>query len=320
MIGRRSFLKKIGSASGAFVGLSAAASQARSIPIIDTHIHLFDPTREGGVPWPEKTDAIYKPSLPPRFASLATGLGVVGAIAIEASPLRSDNDWLLQVAAGSPLIVGVVGDLQPEGSDFAASLDKLHRNPLFLGIRCGNLWDRDLTVDITKAGFLDGLKRLSDAGLVLESANPNPRLIHTLAELTARLPHLRIVIDHLPHAAPPEQPADRSAYMADLSALGASSTVFVKFSEIVSPQAAGDPGNIHHYQSRLDELWEIFGENKVMFGSDWPNSDHLLPYGETFSVFRQFITGKSTQAQEKVYWRNSRKAYRWKRRSDQQPV
>ena len=71
-------------------------------PIIDAHIHLFDPTRPGGVPWPEKDDAVlYKPSTPERYVAISAKFGVVGAIAIEASPLASDNQWLLNVAATS---------------------------------------------------------------------------------------------------------------------------------------------------------------------------------------------------------------------------
>ena len=60
------------------------------IPIIDAHIHLFDPLRPGGVPWPEKTDTvIYKPALPDRYVQETAALGIVGAIAIEASPLAT---------------------------------------------------------------------------------------------------------------------------------------------------------------------------------------------------------------------------------------
>ena len=44
------------------------------IPIIDAHIHLFDPSRPGGIPWPEKDDkALYRPALPDRYEALARG-------------------------------------------------------------------------------------------------------------------------------------------------------------------------------------------------------------------------------------------------------
>ena len=86
---------------GASVAGSLATTQLAQalppvIPIIDTHIHMFDTRRPGGVPWPATTDtALYKPALPERYASIAGPLGVVGAIVVEASPLVSDNDWVL---------------------------------------------------------------------------------------------------------------------------------------------------------------------------------------------------------------------------------
>jgi L-fuconolactonase len=51
------------------------------MPMIDTHIHLFDPTRPQGVPWPEKSDAVlYKPALPDRYRRVTKGLGIVVTI------------------------------------------------------------------------------------------------------------------------------------------------------------------------------------------------------------------------------------------------
>ena len=69
------------------------------VPIIDTHIHLFDPRRPKGIPWPPKDDVIrYKPALPERFVALTSKLGIVGAIEVECSPLIEDNQWVLDVA------------------------------------------------------------------------------------------------------------------------------------------------------------------------------------------------------------------------------
>ncbi|MDA1236901.1 MAG: amidohydrolase, partial [Acidobacteria bacterium] len=47
-----------------------------AIPIIDTHIHLFDPSRPEGVPWPPSDDPVkYKTALPPRYRELTESLG-----------------------------------------------------------------------------------------------------------------------------------------------------------------------------------------------------------------------------------------------------
>lgn len=73
-------------------GHRAPLTQHKAVPIIDCHIHLFDTWRPGGVPWPETTDtAIYKPLLPRGYARTARPVGVVSAIAIQASPLEGAN-------------------------------------------------------------------------------------------------------------------------------------------------------------------------------------------------------------------------------------
>lgn len=314
---------------GLFTAGSALAARAlpasHPIPIVDAHIHLFDPTRPGGVPWPEKTDtALYKPALPERYRALSAPFGVVAAIAIEASPLASDNDWLLDVARRHPLIVGVIGDLVPGSPSYLHDLDRLHADPLFLGFRYGNLWNRDLALDdldhdLDKPGFTDGLKALAQAGLVFESANPDPTLIRALVAISERVPDLRIIVDHLPHAPIPTDPAQRREYDANLHRLAQNPRVYVKLSEIPVVENGKLQTDIGFYRASLDALWNLFGEDRVIFGSDWPNSDHVAPYAETMAIVRGYIAQKGMAAREKYYWKNSIAAYRWRSRRPDQP-
>jgi L-fuconolactonase len=290
-------------------------------PIIDAHIHLFDPTRPGGVPWPEKSDtALYKPATPARYQALSAPFGVVGAIAIEASPLASDNDWLLKVAENHPFIVGIIGNLVPGSPSYTSDLDRLHANPLFLGFRYGNLWDRDLTTDLSKPGFLDGLKALAQASLVFESANPNPALIAAILKVAERVPNLRIVIDHLPHSPIPTDKIARAEYDSHLRELAHRPGVFIKISEIPVVENGKLITDPHYYKAPLDVLWETFGEDRVLFGSDWPNSDHVAPYDQTMAIVQKYISSKTPTAAEKYYWKNSRAAYHWRSRSPGQPT
>ena len=318
---RRDLLKLTACSAGALaVGRRLfAETDPHAHPVIDTHIHLFDTSRPGGVPWPEKTDtALYKPALPPRYHALSAPFGVVGAIAIEASPLNSDNDWLLHVVERNTIMVGMVGDLIPGTPTYLADLDRLRANPLFLGIRYGNLWNRDLTADLDKPGFIEGLKALAHAGLVLDSANPDARLIHAIVEVTDRVPDLRIVIDHLPNAVIPTDATGRAEYWTDLHRLGHHPNVFIKLSEIPVVRDGKLITDPDYYRGRLDELWTIFGEDRILFGSDWPNSDHVAPIAETFSIVRRYIAGKPPEAAAKYFWKNSIAAYRWKPRTADQ--
>jgi L-fuconolactonase len=289
-------------------------------PIVDSHIHLFDPTRPGGVPWPEKDDtALYKPALPDRYEALSAQFGIVGCIAVEASPLASDNDWLLGVAREHPVVLGVIGDLVPGTLTYLTELDRLHQNPLFLGVRYGNLWHRDLATDQTKPGFIAGLKGLSQAGLILESANPDPSLIRALLQTADSVGDLRIVVDHLPNASLPSQGADLEEYDKNLHALAQHPTVFVKLSEIPVVRDGKLIEEPAFYRDRVDTLWNLFGEDRVIFGSDWPNSDHIASFADTFGIVRQYMSQKPREAQEKYFWRNSARIYRWKPRRPNQP-
>jgi L-fuconolactonase len=300
-----------------FVRLAAALlpfdgdAELSSIPIIDTHIHLFDPTRPQGVPWPPKDDPVlYKPALPARFRSIAEPLGVVGAIEIEASPWLEDNQWVLDIAAKSSIIVGTVGDLEPGKPDFRKQLDRFHKNQLFRGIRYGNLWDRDLGARLTEPAFIADLKALASTDLVLDTANPDPALIRAVVRLTDKVSNLRVVIDHLPNLQLPSDRASRDPYEHDLRLLGARPQVHVKISQVL--QCANK-------QVVLDQLWDVFGENRLLYGSDWPNSDPWGTYPQVLGIVRQYFTKRGRSAAEKFFWKNSLQAYRWVKRDPEQP-
>ena len=138
-------------------------------------------------------------------------------------------------------------------------------------------------------GFIDGLKALSQAGLVFESANPDPRLIRSLLRVADEAKDLRIVVDHLPNAPALPQTAALREYQNDLRALSQHPTVFVKLSEIPVVRDGNLVRDAAFYRDRLDVLWDLFGEGRVIFGSDWPNSDHVAPFSDTLGIVHQYM-------------------------------
>lgn len=297
-----------------FIGGAAAAALAANLPaqtplpfsVIDTHIHLFDPTRPQGVPWPTKDDTVlYRPALPSRYGTIARPFGVAGAIAVECSPLVEDNQWVLDVAAKSDLIVGMVGNLEPGKPEFRSQLETLRRNPLFLGIRYGNLWGRDLAAEIARPEFIAGLKALAAAGLVLDTANQTPELIGAALRVTDRVPELRIVIDHLPQY---------GAVDSALRELSQRPNVYVKVSEVLRRVDGRVPTDLGFYRPKLDEIFGLFGEDRLLFGSDWPNSDNWGTYAQVFGLVRAYFMGKGRGIAEKYFRKNSAAAYRWRER------
>jgi L-fuconolactonase len=296
------------------------SAEPESVPIIDTHIHLFDPRRPQGVPWPPKDDKVlYQPALPHRYRAVTKGLGVVGAIEVECSPWLEDNQWVLDVAAKDPIIVGTVGDLDPAHPEFRSHLDQFRRNPLFRGIRYGNLWGRDLGRELSRPEFISNLKLLVDADLELDTANPDAALISDVVQLTDELPNLRVVVDHLPELEIPKDAKARRALDANLRELGERPQVYVKVSEVVRPTGGEIHYDLSFYRGQLDGICDTFGEDRVLYGSDWPNSDNSAPFTRELSVVREYFMAKGRAAAEKFFWKNSVAAYRWVKRDPSQP-
>lgn len=311
---RRDFI-----AGAAALGVTAEAGVAASvndIPIIDTHFHLFDNRRPQGAPYTGSKEYKGGVSLPSMYRANFAHLGVVGAIELEASPWLEDNLWVLEQLQTDTMMVGTVGDLEPEKPDFAEFFDRFRKNPLFLGIRCGNLWGRKpLSVQVNNPAFIAGIKRVADADMVMDSANPDIALMQAIVKLNDKVPHLRIVIDHLPSFDP--KPEEQGAYDAVLKDIHGRPSVIAKLSEI---QHRGEKVHgLSGHKPRLDMLMDVFGEDRVVFGSDWPESVGAATPAEIVALARAYFATRSRAAAEKYFWRNSIRVYKWKKRAANQP-
>jgi len=216
-------------------------------------------------------------------------------------------------------MVGTVGNLEPDKPEFSEYLGRYHKNPLFRGIRYGNLWGRSLVTAVEKPEFIAGIKQLIAADLTLDTANPNPDLIQAVVRLTDRAPGLRVVLDHLPGMEPPADEAGQRAVEKNLREL-ASRNVFVKVSAVMRRVNGRVPTDLAFYKPRLDPIWDIFGEDRLVFASDWPNSaGNWVSYAAALAVVREYFMSKGRAAAEKYFWKNSLAAYKWVRRDSTQP-
>lgn len=282
-------------------------------PIIDTHIHLFDVSRPQGVPWPSKDSKIYRSALPSRYRNLVAPFGVTGAIAIECSPWLADNQWLLDTAKTDPIILGVIGDLEPGTPDFGKQLQQFAKDPLFRGIRYGNLWGRNLGEKISDPSFVADLKVLAEHKLVLDTANPNPALVNAALRLSDRVPDLTVVMDHLPGMQLPEDPKARKACESDLAVLGSRPAVVAKISGFVKVVDGRVREDLAFYKDRLDLVWNTFGPDRCFYGSDWPNSEQWATYSQVFHLADSFIASRDPGTIEKFYRSNAESVYRLKK-------
>src|SRR5215467_2364819 len=312
---RRNFL------TSATVAVSSAANvvngQTQPIPIIDTHIHLFDQTRPQGAPYTGNAGNT-EPALPQTYRKLAPA-GVVGAIEIEASPWIEDNLWVLEVEAMDPVMVGYVGNLQPEKPEFAEYLDRYHRNQLFRGIRYGNIWGYNLVTQLSNPVFISGLKLLQQADLSLDTANQTMDLLQAAVRVNDMVPDLRVIIDHLPAFVKTLNSSTMSAADPILRELAKRPQVYVKVSALLTVANDAPITDPTVYKPVLDYIFDTFGEDKLVFGSDWPNSIAATNLPAIVQIVQDYFFAKGAAIAEKYFWRNSVAAYKWVRREYAQP-
>ena len=162
--------------------------------VIDAHTHFYDPGRPQGVPWPPRDDKLlYRPVLPKDYRSLPVPHAVTGTVVVEASPRLEDNQWVLDLAATNPFIVGVVGNLPAGTKGFAAQLRRFAANKLFRGIR---LRDRKLEGTLEDPAFVADLKLLAELNLSLDLVGGLEILAYA-DRLANQMGGLRLIIDHL---------------------------------------------------------------------------------------------------------------------------
>jgi len=302
---RRAFL----AAAGAAAAAGTIQAKADSVPIIDTHFHLYDPTRPQGVPYPKTPNPA--PFLPRDFRESAIPLGIVGGIEVEASPWLEDNLWVLQAIQDEPMIVGTIGDLDPVKPDFREYLDRFHRNKLFLGIRYGNVWEtHNLVTAVSRPDFIDNMRAFAQTGLTLEVANPRLDLIDATVQLIDKVPELRVVLGHLQALALPAAPDVLKTYSDNLKKLR-ERNVYVKISGLHrsrnEPDAPFDPAV---YKPVMDFIWDIFGEDRIVYAGR--NKTAL-------EIMKSYCIARGPSASEKFFWKNSIPAFRWVRRDPKQP-
>jgi predicted TIM-barrel fold metal-dependent hydrolase len=264
-------------------------------PIIDTHVHFYDPTRSQGVPWPPKTDALlYKRVLPADFRAATKGLGVTGVVIVEASAWLEDNQWLLDVANDDPMILGIVGHIDPATLDFRSNLARFSKHRLFKGLRIGG---DAVTGALANPAYLANLAALADADLQLDVLG-GTSMFTPLLQLSDKLPKLRIVIDHLPYDSPvPAQFRGRS-------------NVYAKVSGVLRKIGNSVPYEGEAYRSMLDQVWSVFGEDRLIYASNWPVSNRMGPYAMVLKVVRDYFESKGPAAAGRFFAMNARTAYK----------
>ncbi len=314
---RRTFLKGTAAGvAGVTTGLNLfpdSLTAAENFTIIDTHTHFYDPSRPQGVPWPPKNDPVlYRTILPKTYKALPKPQPVTATVVVEASPWLEDNQWILDLAAEDKFIVGFVGNLTVGNDEFRKNLKRFAANKLFRGIRVGG--------DAVKAGlakpeFMNDLRRLSEQGLALDLLG-GTAMLPDVARLAKEIPNLRMIIDHVANIPIDGKPVNPD-WQNGMKAAGEHAHVYCKVSGLVEGTNRKDgtaPREVAFYQPVLDTIWNAFGEQRLVYGSNWPVSERFAPCATVQGIVQDYFSAKGKSALESVFSKNSLALYQWVKR------
>lgn len=308
---RRQFLQRSTLASAAFLAPGAPGAEPVAVRVVDTHTHFYDPTRAEGVPWPPKGSPLYRRVLPRDWVAVAQPVGVTHTVVVEASNRLEDNAWILDLAAHDQRIVGFVGHLLPQDPEFETHLRRFAANPIFRGLR---IPARDLETRLDQPEFRRGFRLLADLGLSLDVAGP-PALLAVVGKMAADFTTLRIIVDHVGSAGDAAKLTD--GWRKDIRALAPRANVFCKISALIEQTAQSSaeygkaPRDTAYYVPILEACWEAFGEERVIYGSNWPVSEKGGSYADQFRIVSEYFGQKPETVRQKFFVGNSRAAYRW---------
>jgi L-fucono-1,5-lactonase len=272
---------------------------------VDAHQHfwLYSPAEYD---WIDDSMAVLRCNfLPDNLKPELDSNGFQGSVAVQTRQTLEETRWLLELAQRSPWILGVVGWVDLRAPDIRSQLKVLAQNSKLVGIRHIVQSEPDDRF-MLQPEFLRGISALEEFNLAYDI------LIYTkhlpvAAEFVERFPRQRFVLDHL--AKPPIKSGNIDSWAQGISRLAAFPNVFCKLSGLVTE------ADWHHWEAQqiipfLDVVFESFGPDRLMIGSDWPVCLVAASYTKTVEVVKAYLFQKKPECQDRVFGANAQRFWR----------
>jgi L-fuconolactonase len=278
-------------------------------PVVDTHVHFIDLDRHS---YPEIAQAppIHKTHLPGDFDRLRGGVEVDKIVFLDVAVADEDQveeaKFAAELAESDPRIQAIVPAAQIElGAEVEDQLEELNQLPLVRGIRrlIQNKPDPDFCA---RPGFIEGVRRLARHGLHFEICIYHNQLGAAL-ELARQCPDVPLLLDHI------GKPCIRhdlvEPWWSQIHAMAALPHVHCKVSGVITEDdhERWTEGHIRPY---LDRIFDVFGIERVMFGSDWPVSELTHRYADWVGILDRFTSACSDDERRRFFRQNAIEFYR----------
>lgn len=233
--------------------------------IVDAHQHFWN-IETGTYSWlTPDLGVLHRTYGPDDLAPELAAAGIDATVLVQAADTYEDTASMLAIADAHDFVAGVVGWVpltRPE--EAAEALDRRH--PKFVGVR--HLIHDEPDPDwLGQETVIESLGLLAERGLTFDAVSALPRHLEHVIALAERYPSLRIVIDHL--SKPGIKAHEWEPWSSNLAAAAALPNVYAKVSGLVT-EADHENWTVEDVRPYVEHAVELFGPDRLMFGSDWP--------------------------------------------------
>ena len=275
--------------------------------MIDAHQHYWRLDR-GDYGWltPSSGSLLYQDYMPDLLKDELHYNGFQGTIVVQAAPTMEETTFLLQLCDKEETLMGVVGWLDINASDFEQHYLRFRSHPRFVGIR-------PTFPDISDGEWGDHKQLIHNLSILAEDDCPVDLLVRPpglarMAKLLSYVPNLPAVVDHL---GKPDLSGKSDQLWADgLRAIAKFERTSCKVSGLATEGEFGNRRSAQVIQPYIQHAIQEFGSSRLMFGSDWPICLQAGRFTEMRSMIEEALSHYlSTEEIERVFGHNAVRIY-----------
>jgi len=267
---------------------------------IDAHHHLwkYSPVTHGWIN--DEMRVLKRDFLPEELQQELISKSYQGSVAVQASQSEDETKFLLEQAAQYPFIKGVVGWLDLQHPAIEEKLEHFTRFDLLKGLRHVVQDEPDDNFLLGK-DFVYGISVLSKYNLAYDILI-FPKHLKVAYEFVSRFPSQKFVLDHI--AKPDIKNKALSPWKEDIKRLALHKNVYCKLSGMVT-EANWQYWEKEDFIPYLDVVFEAFGPDRLMIGSDWPVCTLAGGYGEVMGIVETYLNPMDEMTRNKVLGENA---------------
>jgi L-fuconolactonase len=270
---------------------------------IDAHQHFwqYDPVRDDWIT--EEMRVLQRDFLPEQLETELAEQGIDGTVAVQADKSEDETRFLLQLAERHPFVMGVVGWVDLRAPDLSERLEHFSQFESFRGVR--HIAQAEPDDFLEREDVVRGIRTLGGFGLTYDIL-VYPRQLSAALSLVDRLPDQPFVVDHL--AKPLIRDGELEPWASRMSELASYPNVWCKVSGLVTEAdwSRWRPEDIHPY---LDVVFEAFGSDRLIFGSDWPVCLLAASYERVVQLIDDYAACLSVDERDKLFGGNALRFY-----------